>query len=359
MRQYTGYHRDKQELIRQLEASGFTILSDLVPLYDMIYQLRRVSGLSKQARQRLKWFDYYHKTKNVSLTCRHFDISRKTFYKWAAVYDNHNLTSLEDRDRAPKRTRQPEITSLQEERIINLRKQYLRYGKEKLSLIYQRTFQEPISAWKIYRTIRKYRLYYHPMKTARIARKRRLAVKRKRITELRQKYLKPGYLICLDAIVIYWQGVKRYIFTAIDILSKIAFARMYSSKSSYSGQDFLLRLNYLLESKIENIQTDNGSEFSKYFNRTCVKLDISRYYNRVRTPQDNSVNEKFNDILKREFIDLKGFTPDINQFNRNLTDWLVEYNFNRPNQTLKYLTPIQFIQKHAKVSPMYPTSTTS
>jgi len=60
--------------------------------------------------------------------------------------------------------------------------------------------------------------------------------------------------------------------------------------------------------------------------------------------------------LYRE-LEAAGFTPDLNQFNRNLTDWPVEYNFNQPYQTLKYLTPIQFIQKHAKVPPMYPTST--
>ena len=58
--------------------------------------------------------------------------------------------------------------------------------------------------------------------------------------------------------------MKRYIFTAIDRHSKVAFARMYKSKSSYNAADFLNRLCYLMDGCIENIQTDNGSEFEKY-----------------------------------------------------------------------------------------------
>jgi hypothetical protein len=49
--------------------------------------------------------------------------------------------------------------------------------------------------------IEKYKLYDHPLKTAKIARKRKRALKKKRITELSKKP-KTGFLICLDVIVI-------------------------------------------------------------------------------------------------------------------------------------------------------------
>ncbi|MBU2539996.1 integrase core domain-containing protein, partial [Patescibacteria group bacterium] len=45
-------------------------------------------------------------------------------------------------------------------------------------------------------------------------------------------------------------------------------------------------------------------------------------------------------------------------FNHNLTEWLIEYNFKRPHQSLNYETPIKF-NNSIKVSPMYPSSTTS
>ncbi len=37
---------------------------------------------------------------------------------------------------------------------------------------------------------------------------------------------------------------------------KIIFARFYQTHSSYNARDFLYRLNYLLDGKIENVQTD-------------------------------------------------------------------------------------------------------
>ena len=112
---------------------GFHLVEDLVPLYQIVNDLKR-NQLSKEAKIRLKWMDYYQKTKNVSLTCRHFGISRQLFYYWLKRYDPHNLATLENKDRAPKRRRQREITPEQEMRIVSLRKKYLRYGKEKLSL---------------------------------------------------------------------------------------------------------------------------------------------------------------------------------------------------------------------------------
>jgi len=47
--------------------------------------------------------------------------------------------------------------------------------------------------------------------------------------------------------------MKRYIFTAVDKISKIAFARMYRSCSSLNAADFLNRLWYLTEGKVEVI----------------------------------------------------------------------------------------------------------
>lgn len=44
--------------------------------------LDRIRKLSKEAKLRLRWFDHCQKTKNASLACRYFGISRKTFYEW-------------------------------------------------------------------------------------------------------------------------------------------------------------------------------------------------------------------------------------------------------------------------------------
>jgi transposase-like protein len=42
--------------------------------------------LSREARFRLAWMDFYRRTHNVARTCRHFGISRQTFYRWLHRY---------------------------------------------------------------------------------------------------------------------------------------------------------------------------------------------------------------------------------------------------------------------------------
>jgi len=63
--------------------------------------------LSREARVRLDWMDFYHRCRNVARTCRHFGISRQTFYRWQRRYDPHNLSTLEARSHRPHRRRQP------------------------------------------------------------------------------------------------------------------------------------------------------------------------------------------------------------------------------------------------------------
>lgn len=333
---------------------GFHLVYDLVPFFRMADYFQN-TNLSPGARKRLKWMDYYRKTKNVSQTCRHFDIPRKTFYYWLKRYDPHNLFTLEEKDRAPHKKRQREITSIQEQRIISLRKKYLRESKFNIAIYYQREYGEKISSWKVQKVIEKYNLYYNPLKTSRTRRKRQRALKKKRITELK-KQKRSGFLIQVDTMVLWRNGIKRYIMTAIDVFSKIAFARFYKTHSSYNAADFLLRLNYLFQNKIENIQTDNGSEFAKYFERACKYLGIEHYFSRTRTPKDLSNLERFNRTLKEQFLS-DNFTLDIPLANQNLIIWIIHNDFERPHQCLGWLTPIEFHQKHHKVLPMYPSRT--
>jgi len=324
--------------------------------------LAKILKLSNKAILRLKWIIYYY-TKanyNVSLTCRYFNISRKTFYKWFNRFSETNLSSLEDESKAPLHVRQKEYTPLQYERIVLLRKEYIKYGKFKLLHKYKRKYplDKNISSWKIQCIIQIAGVYYKATKNTRIQAKRRRAQAKKRITELKKKP-RNGFLIGLDSIVKYWNNKKVYIITAIDTYAKVAYARMYNSHSSITTKDFLYRLNYLLDGNIKNIQTDNGSEFQKHFKTACKELNIQQYYSRVRTPKDNAVCERFNRTLNEEFIQLGNMTTDINIFNQKLTEWLVEYNFERPHQSLDYLTPIEFTQKYTKVLPMWSSSTRS
>ena len=52
------------------------------------------------------------------------------------------------------------------------------------------------------------------------------------------------------------------------------------------------------------------------------------------------------------------------ELNPLLTEWLIEYNFNRPHQSLAYLAPVEYIEKelakiHSPLLPMWSATTVS
>lgn len=327
--------------------------------HDRWRKIAELQHLSRAARGRLEWMIFWEThRKDVAFTARHFGISRKTFYQWLPRFERDFIRGLEDRSRRPLRRRTRAYTAQQYQHILELRRTHLRYGKMKLLALYHRVNpgDHTISAWKVQCIIEASGLYYEPQKVARINRKRARTRTRRSITELQRKPVS-GFLLCVDTVVRYWRGKKRYILTAIDRHTKVAFARMYSTHTSASARDFLRRLHLLLDGKIENVQTDNGSEFHLHFDHACNDLGIKHYWSRAKTPKDNAVNERFNRTLQDEFLSLGNMTDDTTLFNRRLTEWLVEYNFLRPHQALGYLPPINFTFKYHKVLPMYPSST--
>lgn len=128
-----------------------------------------------------------------------------------------------------------------------------------------------------------------------------------------------------------------------------------------SGADFLQRLVYLTNGKLKVIHSDNGSEFAGEFEKACFALGISQVYSMVRTPKDNPALERFNWTLQDEWLSLSEVGLDeIPEANLDLTNWLIEYNFERPHQTLDYQTPIEYAQIYKpEVLPMSPASTVS
>jgi transposase InsO family protein len=158
------------------------------------------------------------------------------------------------------------------------------------------------------------------------------------------------------------EGGYRYLLTAIDDFSKLAYARLYTTHSSRNATDFLKRLHYLTEGEIINLHHDNGSEFEKDFKVACEALSLPQWYSRVRTPKDNAVLERFNRTIQEEFVEMIAIgLEDIEEVNQRLTPWLIEYNSVRPHQALDYLTPLEYIELHPqnKMSPMSPSSTNS
>lgn len=84
---------------------------------------------------------------HLRVRARKEKLSRKTFYLWQKRFKEGELSSLEERSRAPQRKRAWQMTPEEEFRIIKLRKENLRWGKMKLALLYQKRYGERISSF--------------------------------------------------------------------------------------------------------------------------------------------------------------------------------------------------------------------
>jgi len=329
--------------------------------YDNLRSL--AAEVSPEAKTRLEWIIFYETVgqREATATAKYFGISRKTFHKWFKAFkgSRQKVESLADSSRRPKTLRKWEVTAVQEERIKTLRTKHLKYGKRKLQRIYFEEYQEAISTWKIERVIRAYNLY--PNK-ADHATKLRQQSRRKAQSKALIRDFKPeptlGFLWHFDTITVWWNSRPWVFFTALEDLTKIGFSHLYQSKASANAADFLNRLRYLTNNQVFNCHQDNGSEFAKRFKEACQALQIPQVFSRPHTPKDNPALERFNRTLQEEWLDQSEVgLGNLTEANQDLTEWLVEYNFKRPHQSLGFDSPIVYAQKHYEVSPMWSAST--
>jgi hypothetical protein len=112
-----------------------TTLFNLYPK-SLVDKLRYVNDvkLTKEAKLRLKWIEYYEKVKDVTKTCRYFGISRTTFYKWLKRYQKDGLKGLLDRPKTPLRKRAPTVRKKYELDIIRIRNNNPTWSKEKIAI---------------------------------------------------------------------------------------------------------------------------------------------------------------------------------------------------------------------------------
>ena len=239
------------------------------PLLTGSYRLRRITELSREASKRLKWFDYYASHgNNARLTCRHFDISPQTFYRWKRRYNPKHLESLEAHSRRPKRLRQPGYSTKLVEAVLRLREEYPRGGKDKLVVLLQ---DEGISCsastvGRIMRRLKERGVLKEPMPNHVSARKRQ----RQRPYAVRKpkdyKVIQPGELVQLDTLDIRpLPGVVVKHFTAHDVISRWNVLSVYSRATATTGAHFLDILESRMPFPVKAIQVDGGSEFEAVF----------------------------------------------------------------------------------------------
>ena len=305
--------------------------------------------LSKKARQRLKWFDYYNSHgHNARLTCRYFGISPQTFYRWKRRYNPQHLESLEDRSHRPEHIRQPTYSAELVEAIFKLREQYPRWGKDKLVvLLRNKGFSCSTSTvGRIIRRLKDRGVLREPVRNRVSAHRRQLnrpyAIRKPKDYEVRA----PGDLIQLDTLDIRpLPGVVLKHFTARDLISRWDVVDIYSRATAITATRFLDKIEREMPFTIKAIQVDGGSEFEAVFEEECQRRGITLFVLPPRSPKLNGCVERAHRTHTEEFYEVTESPFELPELRAELSQWQQVYNTVRPHQALGYLTPLRFLEE--------------
>jgi transposase InsO family protein len=269
-----------------------------------------------------------------------------------------------DRSRAPRRSRKAEYDDRVVKFIREVREKYPRMGKTKIKVFLDeyshRQGIKTVSESTIGRIIKSHRLFSHPKWVSHFGKIKTTRYRKKlRAKGYKPKY--PGGLVQLDSIVRFRDGIRRYIITAIDLISGFAFAYGYTSLSSKSALDFFEKLEGVAPFKVSAIQTDNGSEFEKHFREHLQRSKIKHFWNYPKHPQLNAKVERFNRTVQEEFLEWnsRSLFHDLESFNHKLVDWLIFYNTKRPHFSLGNIPPVKYLIQKVGFSNMLWTYTST
>jgi len=303
--------------------------------------------VSRRARARLAMLDWHRSHgANVSLTARHFGVSRPTVYRWLARFDRSHPEHLEDRSSAPRRRRRPTWTLDQLRAVRAVREAYPRWGKAKLAVLLRRAglalsvsmvgrilarlrrsgeLREPIgrriSAWK-----RPWRRPY--------------AVRKPRDWTV----TRPGDLVQLDTLDV--RPIPSLVlkqFTARDVVSRWDTLELGRRATAARARTVLDALAARMPFPVRAISVDNGSEFMAEFETACAARGIRLFVLPIRSTKLNGAVERGNRTHTEEFYEVTDAEPDLASLQAGLRAWETTYNTIRPHQALGYLTPAEYL----------------
>lgn len=319
-----------------------TIYGMVLPGAGIIARSLFLAGnLSAKAKGRLKILDWMRaKGGNVSLTSRHFGITRETIRIWRDRVSREGPRGLEDRPKRPHRVRRPTTSPDIVAEVVRLRRKYPAWSKYKImSLLPDHRKTSVSTAGRIFKR--------RNLVNQKISRKRWKAAKHPRARFPRgMRISEPGDMMQMDVKHIMLPGGKRhYQFTAVDVLTKQRVLELYRSESSRSGKDFLCCCLREFDFKVKAIQTDNGSAFLKEFDAACKELGLPHYFIYPRSPKQQSYVEISHGADEREFYRQGNVRIDFEIMRAKLKGWQRTWNEVRPHQALNYLTPKAYYEK--------------
>ena len=187
----------------------------------------------------------------VTEAARYYRISRQAIYEWRAKYDGKSWKSLLDKSHRPHH-HPNEHTEEEKQLILRL----YSYYKDDMIMLWDALRKKGYS--RCYASL------------VRVVNKWIKPEVKKKQTKKPQPYKRadyPGQKVQVDVKFVpsycVANGEKYYQYTAVDECSRWTFREMYDEHSTYSSVDFLKKLILNSPAPIREIQTDNGTKWTR------------------------------------------------------------------------------------------------
>lgn len=318
-------------------------------LYKLNHFIAPEKKLSIYAKERYEKIQQWKKLKSYKLPdeeiSRIVGLSRSNYYRYTRSIEIYGLNSLENKSRRPKTLRRSKISESTRVRILNIRRENSSYGKAKIAVILKRDFGIMLSESSVGRILKE--LYTKGQITRSVAyrhvRKRRKFTKHAKAWRYGMRAKNPGELVQIDHMSVTKHNVNMKEFRAIDPITKMMVAEVFSNANSSSAAKFLHKVIAALPYKIKSIQVDGGSEFMKDFETECKKLTIELFVLPPNRPQYNGAVERANRTIRDEFYAKNDINAEsIRAFSHELQKAVRKYNAYRPHYSLQGLTPLEY-----------------
>lgn len=277
---------------------------------------------------------------HVRQICNAYCVTRRDIRKYRArwIESGKSLEALLPRKRGPRPGTLKLLSKEEERTIIQIRRRLNANEFEIYHLINGKFSKNP-SVSTIYRTFKRYPLFN----------KNKEIIKR-----YEKKY--PGEQAHADTHqldkTLFLDRKKRYLFGLLDDCTRLCYVQVLEdNKAPTVTRAFFQAYKWFYAHgiEIEEVLTDNGSEFTCYtswhsrdihFFETILKIiGIKHRYTRPYRPQTNGKIERFWKILNQECIRLLDRALNPKELQAEIDGYLERYNYRRRHSSLKHITP--------------------